>query len=154
MRGYQKYSFRNLAVATSFLWLFAAQVAWSQKVTKVTITDQLSAASALSYGTPKPAAAKDKFVLAGDKGAKVLVYLSLEPDSMMQPGFGFKYTVNRSQDGKEEWIDERLLALKPTARYSMAAFTLTEPGRYHFLVTDQQDERKVYAEGWATVVQE
>jgi len=36
----------------------------------------------------------------------------------------------------------------------MAAFTLTEPGRYHFLVTDQQDERKVYAEGWATVVQE
>ena len=102
----------------------------------------------------KPAVAKDKFVLAGDKGAKVLVYLSLEPDSMMQPGFGFKYTVNRSQDGKEEWIDERLLALKPTARYSMAAFTLTEPGRYHFLVTDQQDERKVYAEGWATVVQE
>lgn len=41
MRDYKKYSFRNLAVATSFLWLFAAQVAWSQKVTKVTITDQL-----------------------------------------------------------------------------------------------------------------
>jgi hypothetical protein len=153
MNNQRKFSFCLSSALLFILFLIQPERTIAQRVSKLTITDNLSAASALSYGTPKPAAPRDQFVLNGDKGAKVLVYLQLEPDSSLPAGFQFRYLVNRMVASKEEWVDERVLPVKSTAKYSMAAFTLFDPGRYHFVVTDQADEHKVYAEGWATVIQ-
>lgn len=121
----------------AFFLLFAALAlnSHAQKVVKLTITDNLSSASRFSYGKPKPAAPKDHFYLLSDKGTQVLFYAEVAPSDSVGVKTTLKFVAYKTDGGKDEWVDERSIELKPGQSYAMTAINFFSTGTYRVTVT-------------------
>ena len=114
--------------------LFASNIS-AQKVTKLTITDNLSTASRFSYGKAKPAPAKDHFYILSDKGTQVLFYAELNStDSTSLSYSTLKFTAYKTNSGKDEWVDDRVIDIKIGSTYVMTAFNFSEIGNYKIII--------------------
>lgn len=120
--------------------------AGAQKVAKLTITDNLSSASRFSYSKPKPAAAKDHFYLLTDKGTQVLFYAELLPGDSLSTKQWVKFTAYKTDGGKDEWVDDRNIELKPGQSYAMVAMNFFTTGTFKVVVTGAKEGENL-AEG-------
>lgn len=113
----------------------------AQKITKLTITDNLSASSRFSYGKPKPAAPKDHFYLLTDKGTQVLFFAELSPeDSASTPPRSLRFTAYKTDSGKDVWVDDRTIDVKAGGTYVMTAFNFNETGNFKVVITPEGAE--------------
>lgn len=111
----------------------------AQKVSKLTITDNLNANNKFSYGKPKPAAPKDHFYLLSDKGTQVLCYAELNStDSINLVSQTLKFTAYKTDSGKDEWIDDRVIKVKIGGTYVMTAFNFFDIGNYKIAITQEE----------------
>ncbi len=107
----------------------------AQKVTKLTITDNLSASSRFSYGKAKPAPARDHFYILSDKGTQVLFYVELNStDSLNLRNPSLKFTAYKTDSGKDEWVDDRVIDIKIGSTYVMTAFNFSSIGNYKIII--------------------
>ena len=111
----------------------------AQKVSKLTITDNLSANNKFSYGKPKPAAPKDHFYLLTEKGTQVLCYAELNStDSISLVSQTLKFTAYKTDSGKDEWIDDRVIKVKIGGTYVMTAFNFFNVGNYKIVISPEE----------------
>lgn len=129
---------------TAYILLVSVFVTLSvtaQKITKLTITDNLSASSRFSYGKPKPAAPKDHFYLLTDKGTQVLFFAELSPeDSASTSSRSLRFTAYKSDAGKDVWVDDRTIDVKAGGTYVMTAFNFNEIGNFKIVITPEGSE--------------
>ena len=111
----------------------------AQKVSKLTITDNLNANNKFSYGKPKPAAPKDHFYLLTEKGTQVLCYAELNStDSINLVSQTLKFTAYKTDSGKDEWIDDRVIKVKIGGTYVMTAFNFFYIGNYKIVISPEE----------------
>lgn len=130
--------------------IFPFGVVSAQKVTSMIITDKMASVSGYS-SKPKPGPAKTTFTLTEEKGATVIVYVTLEPDPELKGDKELIFSAYKDNNGKLEWYDDRIAVLKPTSSFYMVAFNLAEKGRYRMAVADNKNQEIVYGEGWCEV---
>ncbi len=119
----------------------------AQKVSKLIITDNLSTNNKFSYGKPKPAAPKDHFYLLTEKGTQVLCYAELNStDSINLVSQTLKFTAYKTDSGKDEWIDDRVIKVKIGGTYVMTAFNFFDIGNYKIVIT-QEEGTEILAQG-------
>ena len=124
----------------------------AQTISKLTITDNLSASSKFTVGKPKPAAAKDQFELIEDKGTQVLFYTDLNPDESLPETYTLLFTAYLLKGGSEVWVDERLLNVKRTASFAKTAVYFFDPGQYKIVVTKDSNKEVILAKGDFTIL--
>jgi hypothetical protein len=119
----------------------------AQKVSKLTITDNLSTAGRFTLGKAKPAAPKDTFYLLTEKGTQVLFYAELQnTDSISLVHPTLKFTAYKDQNGKSEWVDDRVIDVKKDGTYVMTAFNFFTTGSFKIVITPEESS-EVLAQG-------
>ncbi len=126
----------------------------AQTISKLTITDNLSSSSKFGYGKPKPAAPKDHFVMMEERGTQVLFYADMLPEELLPDSYNLVFTAYKEYQGKETWIDERVLAVKKSSAYALTAINFFETGNYKVLITAETNKDKILAEGKFTIGKE
>jgi hypothetical protein len=136
---------------TLVIFLLCAVAASGQKVSKLTVTDNLSNAGRFTLGKAKPAAPKDHFYLLSDKGSQVLFYAELEStDSASLVHSSVKFTAYKDVNGKDEWVDDRVIEIKKDATYVMTAMNFFTTGSFKVVVTPEETN-DVLAQGVFTI---
>ncbi len=128
--------------------------AYSQIVSRMVITDNLSSSSKLTYGKPKPAEAKSEFFITEEKGTQVLIYTDLLNDEVNAETFKLLFTAYKTGKEKEEWVDDRIIDVKKSSSYSLTAFNFFEEGSYRITVCRNESRSKILAEGMFQVKKE
>jgi hypothetical protein len=129
------------------LFMLVAGKNYAQEVSRMTITDHFAGSTKVTMGKPKPAPAKDKFVLVSDdKGTQVMIYLDMIPNPQLPNPYILKFTAYKIVNGKNEVVDDRDLPVKNTAGYALSAFNFFEEGNYKIVVTDQSG-KNILSEG-------
>ena len=124
----------------------------AQKVSKLTITDNLSTAGRFTLGKSKPAAPKDTFYLLTPKGTQVLFYVDLQnTDSASLVNPTLKFTAYKDQNGKFEWVDDRLIDVKKDATFVMTAFNFFTTGSFRITITPEESA-EVLAQGFFSIM--
>ena len=136
------------------LILFGCLISFSsiaQKVSKLTITDNLSTAQKFTLGKAKPAAPKDHFYLLSDKGTQVLFYAELtNTDSASMTNPTLKFTAYTEINGKFEWVDDRVIDVKLNGTFVMTAMNFFSVGSYKIVVTPEESS-EILAQGVFTI---
>jgi len=139
----------------SFICLLLLSVSLeAQTISKLTITDNLSSSSKFGYGKPKPAAPKSHFVMMEEKGTQVLFYAELLPEELLPDSYNLVFTAYKDFQGKETWVDERVLGVKKSSGYALTAMNFFETGEYKVFITVDNNKDKILAEGKFTVAKE
>lgn len=124
----------------------------AQTISKLTITDNLAAASKFGYGKPKPAPAKDHFEMIEEKGTQVLFFADMTPSETLPETYSLVFTAYNTSSGKDEWVDERLIDLKKTSTYALTAVNFFQSGTYKIIITTNNNKDNILAEGVFTVM--
>lgn len=123
----------------------------AQKVSKLTITDNLSTTGRFTLGKAKPASPKDHFYLLSEKGTQVLFYAELtSTDSSSLINRTLKFTAYKDVHGKDEWVDDRVIDVKTDATYLMTAFNFFTIGSFKILITPEETN-EILAQGIFTI---
>jgi hypothetical protein len=139
----------------SFICLLLLSVSLeAQTISKLTITDNLSSSSKFGYGKPKPAAPKSHFVMMEEKGTQVLFYAELLSEELLPDSYNLVFTAFKDFQGKETWVDERVLGVKKSSGYALTAMNFFETGDYKILITVDNNKDKILAEGKFTIGKE
>ncbi len=123
----------------------------AQKVSKLTITDNLSTAGRFTLGKPKPAAPRDTFYLLTEKGTQVLFYAELQGTdsaSLIHPTL--KFTAYKDLNGKSEWVDDRVIDVKKDGTYVMTAFNFFTTGSFKIIISPEESN-EILAQGIFTI---
>ncbi len=129
------------------LFSFLSFTAEAQKVSKLTITDNLSPASRFTLGKAKPAAPRDTFYLLTEKGTQVLFYAELQnTDSASLVHPTLKFTAYKDQNGKSEWVDDKVLDVKKDETFVMTAFNFLTTGSFKIVITPVESS-EILAQG-------
>jgi len=122
-----------------FIFCVSTYMANAQKVSKLTITDNLSTAGRFTLGKAKPAAPRDTFYLLTEKGTQVLFYADLiNTDSLQLTHPSLKFTAYKDINGKFEWVDDRVIDVKTDATFVMTAINFFSTGSYKILITPEE----------------
>jgi len=123
----------------------------AQKVSKLTITDNLNMTGRFTLGKPKPEAPKDTFYLLTEKGTQVLFYAELQnTDSVSLVHPALKFTAYKDQNGKSEWVVDKIIDVKQDATYVMTAFNFFTTGAFKIIITPEES-KDVLAQGDFTI---
>ncbi len=140
---------RIILIVTLLLFSLCCE---AQTISKLTITDNLAASSKFGYGKPKPAPAKDQFEMVEEKGTQVLFYADIVPSETSTEVFKLLFVAYRTDGGKDEWVDERLLDIKKTSTYALTAVNFFTEGSYKVIVTNNENKNQILAQGNFTIL--
>ncbi len=130
-----------------FLFIIILNSVSAQKVSKLTITDNLNTNSRFTLGKAKPAAPRDTFYLLSEKGTQVLFFAALQnSDSVSFVHHAVKFTAYKEINGKFEWVDDKVLNLKMDETYVMTAFNFFATGSFKIIITPEESS-EILAQG-------